>query len=664
MICLKDISFLPSSYFFMSIVGEIIHSIENNVCDPKEILKWAAMNIHNYKDVTIVLQLLIDKDCYNKDILYSYMIGLNITHGKEYLSYFEKLSNTKNNYVLVAKGYHMYKEREYTTALKLFTEAKYKRGIALIYTALKDKKKALMHAGKDDVLRLYVNSTTWKNSNLLNMHKEKLSKYVLNRIQNNSVSGNSETVDGILQEKTQDSKYIEKLKDIRDKLSYTSELDYFIGKLYHKKQELEKAVEFYYEAYKADKTYLPAIFNICRIKGREVKDVHDAYTAIDDYNAFLEILNDKTTKINTNNCSDNVRKYIFMNKNKFNALDEYKEALKAEFFSKPEILNNMGVITKDESVLQDARAQVPEEYKKYVDYNICLVKKDFEKMKGLEIKQAQEHYNWFAKTESINKTLKICAKLEENDFIEAKTLLDEIAKKKNDKNSLFEDSLLALYYLHKDNTKAIHEICKKNNSFYSLNILAVAYVKEFQRKNGRELSDIFSPLDVIKKTFVKGKGYLHKALEIYKQLLGDIKNSCFVEFAEEINENMGNVCYLLGDCIGALSYYVAQNNHDCILRNSTLILTCIRNNIKHSSTIKYVNRLLEYDLDAFDSREMKKYKTLILLEENKADAEEYAKKEGVFTDLKKDFDAKNEKDNRKRLQKEDIEFERKRKKLE
>lgn len=454
-----------------------------------------------------------------KDDILGYLIGLYVMHGEDPTNLFLRVTDENNSLILIARGFYFFKEKEYGEALKFFTRARYSRGQGLVYLAQKNRTKALEI--DDPLIQGLCDSRKWdkncSNVTIPDVFKD-CDPDVQFRIGISDKYVQENSLDVLLSRIEISKEYIEKLKNAEENEVYTAEIDYVIGKVYHEMGNLGAARKFYHRAITVDREYLPAVFNYSRLCRCEVHKSR-GYRVIEDYNAMI-CWNKGKENINTEKCSERIRRWIRMNESVENMRYELERGEMNFEFETGKVLNNLGVIHKNKELLVQGIEEENEECSiRYMKYNLGILNHDVEMLRGLEMDEADAYadfYNYVETGQNMqNSVRQVYLKLAANENIEeCQCILND------SESGLFRDCCLAYsYYLldSEDVIPKVVDICQ-NNSFYCLNILGALYGKY---------------------------GYYKEALCIFNQLEADLRTGKFDEFRENLYSNISNVYYLM-----------------------------------------------------------------------------------------------------------------------
>lgn len=663
----------------------LISKIREGVYSDKEVYAFAQSHSNDYDKSKEILECgfsraFMTREADNGKTCDDYLarlIGLSINSGVDPKDYLERVTNANTQKMMIVRGFHAYKQFNYDLAYKLFSDARYKRGLDLCNVALK-RRKRLMEGG-DKFLSAFVDSSTWpryrKERGTSKSHESPClledvqSKDIQYRIGTSTTYAREDSVDVILENIKYDDSFIMKLKDIRDKIPYTAEIDYTIGKIYHRMGDLDKAAEHYYESIISDPAYLPAVYNYCRLKNIEVNNTH-GISLLEDHNAMVRY-KAGCMKISLEKCKT-AKRFILMNTDKEYLKKEVENELRnpESTFKRTLLLNNAGVLLKKGEYLQEAIGTETDQIKiKYMKYNLGVMKEDTGLLRSLDLKEADKHVEYLEyqreKKRCRDPEIETWCRMQEEDGREEAL---GIIEKMNLKNNIFLECCEA--YCHykritescdirdisnrdinrdisngsafsEDVLESVYALCR-NNSFYCLNILAVLY---------------------------SIAGYYSKAEKIQRQLERDTETDEFSNYRRELLWNMVHTQVLSGNAEGAVGYLLKLENpgmgllREMLLKAESIELVdkVIQKNKTEENTLTEKN-IIEENIKTENI--LKEIKVQILLKTNLTDAEKYAKEEGIYEKMKEKFEEEKTQEKRRELYARELEENRKRYKSE
>ncbi|ORD94162.1 hypothetical protein ECANGB1_1056 [Enterospora canceri] len=612
-------------------ISTFVQNIEKKKYDPREVFAYSTAHSGNFDDCWLVLDTFLktvpESNELLRDEILAYQIALYINNKRDPT---DLLANIKNGHlpkILVVKGFYCYNKGIYEQAYKLFQEAKYRKGMEMCYVYT-NKKKVI--EGKNELFKVFVDPARWGGLTIDEIRNSDSLKYIagdnniLYRMKLSSKYDDAKNVNVLLNNIKVDLDYVEKLKDTRDKLKYTAEVDYLIGMIYHKMGTIDKAIEYYEDSIKCDASYMPAVYNLCRIKHRIAAETL-GYVEVEDFNAITKY-HDGAKDIDLSKCSDRIRRILSMNMSKKTMMSDLERNSDELKLNEAIVLNNLGVFNNNPNKIREAiEIEKNESRRRHFTYNLGLLTGDSSKMResGLPEGEINAEYAEFKKTGK-----------EMTDSIYRSYLNEtEIEFDGDQETEEFQNGING-YFIYKKLVKSIdqnseiaatpeqfrllnnlYDLAAKTSSFYVLNMLAVVYVK---------------------------LGYFDKADLIFRQLENDLKTGKFDQFKDALFTNMGNMHVMNGDYNRAAQYYTKKSAID------ESELDEIADKI---TDIKIVEKVIGKS-SGFDklSKQVKVTKTRMLLEQDVEKAEEYAKKEDIQSLVQNDINRQKEKEKTKQLQ--------------
>ncbi|KAL6120988.1 hypothetical protein NUSPORA_02174 [Nucleospora cyclopteri] len=539
---------------------DLLNKLKTNEYPASYIIKCALKLRTNPDAAESLLKIALNKlkqEGRNENEAYIFLTALHLNKRTNITEFLKKLENSSDLRVSILRGYNFYLQKSYEDALHEFSKAGYKKGADLCAVALRDKKR--IYESGNEVLISCIDSKKWRErNNLQSVNKNYLYRLGItdefdnkecldvklrdleksNKVINGEITDefdNKECLDVKLRDLEKSNKVINgelinSLKKEAEKVSYKAEISYILGKIYHKKGQLEKAGEFYSKSLREDSEFLPSLYNLCRLNRKKVLPTGN-YEELEDYNALIDIIKGRTN-FNIDGCSREMRRNLLIAGGSRKSLKEMEMEVenKKSIFSKAILLNNIGVLKREASYFERALKEESDELRKnYIKYNLGIEKKDIQLLKESNIPESSENISLinYEKNKELptNQLLAGCLLAENGEEEKSVKLLEGISGE-----NLIRDSFLSAIYSKRGEIEKV--VSAASQSFYCMNSLAVSFAEQ---------------------------GSYRKSLLIYKQLENDLVTDKFDEFREQLYCNIGNVYVLSGNYQKAVSYYSRSN---------------------------------------------------------------------------------------------------------
>lgn len=355
----------------------------------------------NYEQSLSLIELCERKhsDDYNTKI---HRLALMLNHNKDIRNMMDMTDTMEDKRMEFIRGVFFLNNNQIEDAENIFTRLNYRKGMEMC-SILKNKE---IGNSLDPVIQCYQNSKNWKECNIENISNEDF-LYIIGRggapLDTENVDVQLRNIIDNIDDSSNSNNNMKILLNIINKGYSSPYIFYLIGKLHHILNNKEEAIQWYEKALKTDPRYLPAEFNLCKIKNKAL-DTVCKNTTVNDYDAIVSLKN-LQFEINLNNCSDDIRKKVWTvlqaRKLKITDFDGYFDILKG--WISPMILeNNKAVIlyyntgNKEESM---KILEGMEEDGEYLKYNLGVLKEDLQLLKECYMEEAQKHVAYIEKRE-------------------------------------------------------------------------------------------------------------------------------------------------------------------------------------------------------------------------------------------------------------------------
>ncbi|ELA41467.1 uncharacterized protein VICG_01451 [Vittaforma corneae ATCC 50505] len=320
--------------------------------------------------------------------------GLMIQHKLDVKPLLEKLQSSDDKRVDFLRGVFLLNMNQIEDAEFCFEKIGYKNGLERCAVMKKDTKE--MSISNDPIVKCYFSSKNWSkfdasvdNNNFL---------YIIGK---SDVFDDKENVDikiKHIEQEIDSSTDAMILNGLIDKLNAlicegvsSPQILYDIGKIYHILENYESAAQWYEKALSLDIDYLPAKFNLSRIKNELVECKHKC-TAIRDFNAIVSLKN-LVFDVDLNDCSDFVRKLCWIiiqarNMNK-SAIPEMKSISK--YIDHVALENNKAILMDNDTsieIFQNLMKNIDFNRLEFVKYNLGVSKRDVKLLEECSLPEA------------------------------------------------------------------------------------------------------------------------------------------------------------------------------------------------------------------------------------------------------------------------------------
>lgn len=326
--------------------------------------------------------------------------GLMIQHGLDAKHLLEELQPSNDKRVDFLRGMFLLNMNQLEDAKFCFEKICYKNGLercAVMNGETKD-----MPASSDPVIKCYSSSKNWKDFDLSIDNNDFL--YIIGK---SSVFDNKENVDiriKHIEQEIDGSSDTVVLNGLVDKLNSlvnggvsSPQILYDIGKVHHILGNYECAVQWYEKALGLDKDYLPAKFNIARIKDEPIDDKH-RYIVVQDFNAIVSMKN-LVFDVDLHDCSEFVRKLCWvivqarnMNKSVLAEMESVSRYIDHAAFE-----NNRAILmdsSESIGILESLLKSIDFDRSEFVKYNLGILKKDAKLLEGCILAEARLHCDY------------------------------------------------------------------------------------------------------------------------------------------------------------------------------------------------------------------------------------------------------------------------------
>ncbi|KAM0680980.1 hypothetical protein GINT2_000762 [Glugoides intestinalis] len=406
----------------------IQNSLNNYSCD--EVLELSFFLRSNYVQSSSLLDLVSTKIStqMQEEALKIQRAGLMLQHDKDAKDILEELQYTTSKKADFLRGVFFLKNNQFDDAELYFTRVNYKRGLDMCIILRNDSERMALIT--DPVALCYKSSKYWPEFKTNGTNQQDF----LFITGNSDVFENVGNIDVQIKlieqeiEKKETSKkeylaedfqaLLSQLQELVDNENISPQVFYDIAKIYHLTKDYENAIRWYEKTLGLDSKYMPAKFNLCRIKDILFEESY-VNTEVYDFNALLS-LKKHIFDIDTGFCSGPVRRLCWiviqarnMDKSVLEALDQV-----SSFFNPVVIANNKAILLKNEesvSILEDLLKSADSRYKEYILYNLGVLKEDVAVLENCELPQATYFKDYLQKnTETADIRLKAFLTEDEN----------------------------------------------------------------------------------------------------------------------------------------------------------------------------------------------------------------------------------------------------------
>lgn len=331
-------------------------------------------------------------------------IGLMLQHNHNVKDLLSELKHNTEKRVEFLRGVFFISCNQIDDALFTFEKINYKPGIEKC-AVLKNLRRE-MSLSEDPVVKCYFSSKNWANFNEDIKNKDFL--YTIGKSKSFDHIDNIDVQIKQIEECIDNKAYtglITKLLSFIDNGFSSPQIFYDIGKIYHLTDDYEKAIQWYEKSLSLEKVYLPAKFNLARIKNRTIEDKCN-YSAVSDFNSIIsmKMLN---FDVDLNNCTDRIRKicWTIIQARKLNklAVSEF-ECLENDVDS-VSIENNKALLLTDEKsvknneksikILENLLKKADSNYLEFIKYNLGILRKDIKLLEECNVPEAQLYIDYF-----------------------------------------------------------------------------------------------------------------------------------------------------------------------------------------------------------------------------------------------------------------------------
>lgn len=311
-----------------------------------------------------------------------YRAGLIIQHKMDPKEILQELQFSNDRRYDFLKGVFLLNMNQIEDAQFCFEKVGYKKGLELCAVMLGDKKK--MALSTDPVVKCYCSFRNWDEFDLPTSNKDFL--YIIGK---SDTFENKDNVDVEIKHieeeigKTKNaaalSRLAARLNQYIDSGTNSPQIMYDIGKTHHISGNLTAAATWYDKALELDSDYLPAKFNLARIKNVPVASKHTC-PALQDFNAVVSMKN-LIFDVDLNNCTDPVRRLcrvIVQARTLSPAVVSQLDSIKS-YVPGTIIENNKAVILNNEEsekILKRALETADSSYGEFIRYNLGIAKRD------------------------------------------------------------------------------------------------------------------------------------------------------------------------------------------------------------------------------------------------------------------------------------------------
>lgn len=340
-------------------------------------------------------------------------IGLMIQHKMNVRSLMEEFRDSTDRRIDFLKGVFFLNNGQLEDAQFCFERASYKKGLDRCAVMKNDR--SSMATSTDPVVRCYYSSRNWKSFNSFNGFNGSSFNYPIDNadflyiIGKSTVFDHKENIDVQIREIEQEidnwnpnksNNLVGRLKQLIDGGVNSPQVLYDLGKIYHLLKDHENATLWYERVLGLDRNYLPAKFNLARIKNTPVEDRHK-YPDVQNYNVIYSLKN-LIFDVDIYNCDDWVKNLYHtihrsrnLNKAVLGGIESISRYINSVVFG-----NNKAILMEnDESILilGDLLKTADSQYSDFIRYNLGILKRDIKLLEESKLPEARVYFDYFTK---------------------------------------------------------------------------------------------------------------------------------------------------------------------------------------------------------------------------------------------------------------------------